>query len=187
MVKPLHVLVAMCTLVSFFGLFEQAEAGGTRPAAPCGAMNDACFEGLEREYESRGGIGAAFRGNRDPKGPMYIVERVVPGGPAEAAGLEPGDGVMAINGHRLVRAEKAEAERSAELFNLTLLELRRGERISFTVVRNGQERVVEVVAGPRSPEAARSGLLKMLTVVHGREWADAYSAYLARKDPPPSE
>ena len=179
--KRSHRWAAYCMTLLALELASPAAAEAGRPAPPCATMDEACFEGLEKEYQSRGGIGATFRSHRRFWQPMYSVESTVPGGPADLAGLEVGDGVVALNRRRLLRTPRVEAERSAEFFRLTLLELRRGERMVFTVTRNGHERLIEIDAGPRSLAAARNGLMVFLYVVHGTEWGRAYEEYLRGK------
>jgi len=74
-----------------------------------------------------------------------VVVEVQPGSPAEAAGLEPGDVVIELNG-RAIR-------RSRDLRNgLGVLAV--GERARLRVVRDGRERVVEARIGERRPAAA---------------------------------
>ncbi|MEX5294240.1 trypsin-like peptidase domain-containing protein [Kocuria sp. CPCC 205268] len=66
------------------------------------------------------------------------VEQVVPGSPADDAGLEVDDVITEFNGHRIQDAASLTA---------AVRELPAGGTGTMTVVRNGQERTVEVTVG----------------------------------------
>ncbi len=67
-----------------------------------------------------------------------VVSRVEPGSPAAAAGLRPGDVVVAVEG-RPVRG-------STDLRNRIGL-MERGRKVTLTILRDGEEKRVEVVIG----------------------------------------
>ncbi|WP_425454790.1 DegQ family serine endoprotease [Inmirania thermothiophila] len=78
------------------------------------------------------------------RGEGAVIAQVVPGSPAEKAGLQPGDVVVEINGRRV--------RNSADLRNAIGL-LRVGERVRLEIVRDGRRRTVE--AEIAEPEIAR--------------------------------
>lgn len=76
----------------------------------------------------------------DRDGPAsLVVSRVLPGSPAQRAGLRPGD--------RIVRVDGSPA--TPEAFQRFARSLRPDERVSLTLVRDGESRTVDVVTARR--------------------------------------
>ncbi len=69
-----------------------------------------------------------------------VLSGVVPGGPAERAGLEPGDLILSVDG--------AHVSSLTELYR-AVWRRRAGETLSFRILRDDALRVVEVAAGDR--------------------------------------
>src|SRR5262249_39066913 len=65
---------------------------------------------------------------------------IVPGGPAEAAGLKAGDIITAVNGQALDQQHPPD---------LVMSHLAPGQKASLTVLRNGQTINLEVTLGTR--------------------------------------
>ena len=76
------------------------------------------------------------------RGPQ-VVESVEPGGPADDAGVEAGDTLLALGRHRLADADVPLAELLVP-----------GEKVPVRVRRKGQERTLTVVVGERSANVA---------------------------------
>jgi len=78
--------------------------------------------------------------------PAVILSDVLPHGAAEAAGLEAGDVVLAVDGKPVTEARQVQAE---------LLERAIGDTMKFDVERKGQrvQKTVAVVERPKSPMA----------------------------------
>ncbi len=72
------------------------------------------------------------------------VGEVVPGGPAEAAGLQPGDTILSIDGHDIVSSEDVAVAINADQV---------GQTITVRVSRNGQEQTFQVHLGERPAKA----------------------------------
>jgi len=99
----------------------------------------------------RGRIGVAIQevsqslaesfGLDKPRG--ALVASVEPGGPAEKAGIQPGDVVLAVNGKAL--------DRSAELPPLVAA-VKPGSKASFDVWRDGAKRTLAVTVGELKPD-----------------------------------
>jgi serine protease Do len=70
-----------------------------------------------------------------------IVANVVPGSPAEEAGMQPRDVITAV--------DETAIESSADLF-AALREYRPGDRVRLTVVRGGEEQSVEITLAEQS-------------------------------------
>jgi len=103
----------------------------------------------------RGRIGVAIQevsqslaqsfGLDKPRG--ALVSSVEPGGPADKAGLEPGDVLLAVNGKAV--------DRSAELPPLVAA-VKPGSKANFEVWRDGAKRTVAVTVGELKPEQVAS-------------------------------
>jgi serine protease Do len=77
-----------------------------------------------------------------------LVAQVEKGGPAEKAGLKPGDVVLGVNGKTI--------ERSAELPPLVAA-VKPGTKAAFELWRDGRKRTLEVTVGALEPEQVAAG------------------------------
>jgi serine protease Do len=89
---------------------------------------------------------AAAQGINVRKG--AIVAEVVPGGPAEKAGVQPGDVVLSVNG----KAVSSSSEMTREVAK-TLA----GNTMTLNILREGKPKTIEVKAGVRPSEAQLNG------------------------------
>jgi hypothetical protein len=87
-----------------------------------------------------------------------LVRQVVPGGPAERAGIERGDLIVAFDGAGFRFANEYEFMRSLEAFE-------HGRKLNLTLVRAGRELLVPLEPGPLSPgqEEAIAGYMAKLS------------------------
>ncbi len=79
-----------------------------------------------------------------PYTPGEYVTDVVPGGPADRAGLRPGDIIVAINGKKLDNESS---------FVRILRSFKPGQTITLTIQRNGQKKQIKVTLARRPPNA----------------------------------
>jgi putative serine protease PepD len=91
-----------------------------------------------------GSVEHAYLGVSLPNDGAAQVEQVVPGAPADNAGLRPGDEVTAVNG---------EAIESGDQLREAIDAHRPGDKLTLTITRNGDERTVEVTLGERPATA----------------------------------
>ncbi|GAA3897551.1 Do family serine endopeptidase AlgW [Halomonas cibimaris] len=98
--------------------------------------------GIEAQALSRE-LAASF-GLRTPQG--MIIAGVVPDGPAERAGLQPGDVLLALNGEPILDARSTMSD---------IAELTPGADVELTIVRSGETQRVTLTVGER-PVPARS-------------------------------
>jgi serine protease Do len=89
-----------------------------------------------------------------------LVGGAVAGSPAEKAGFQPGDVVLAIAG-RDVTVRFAE---EVPIFNQTIMRLPLGQPVSIVVLRDGKERTITVVPEERESVEARTTELPLLGV-----------------------
>jgi hypothetical protein len=87
---------------------------------------------------SRGWLGV--QSGAQPGQTGALVEFVVPGGPADQAGLQPGDVITAVNG----RSIAGPADLASAIGGMHT-----GQRVSLQVHRAGQQAVIEVTLGSR--------------------------------------
>jgi serine protease Do len=73
-----------------------------------------------------------------------LVAELVPGGPAEKAGVLPGDVVLAVNGHSVKNASELTREVASS---------RSGDMLNLSIMRAGQARTIQVKSGVRPSEA----------------------------------
>jgi carboxyl-terminal processing protease len=96
----------------------------------------------ESKVASRNSINATFRSRETADGPRWIFQDVQPGGPAEVAGIRPGDTLLSVDGHELVPPIQPE--------------FRMGSVAALAVVqRNGTRQIVNIelrVPGPKYRE-----------------------------------
>ncbi|MDP8255033.1 MAG: Do family serine endopeptidase [Candidatus Alcyoniella australis] len=72
-----------------------------------------------------------------------LVQKVVPGGPAERAGIKPGDVLIEFDGKRLARIAQ---------LPLLVAQTPVGDKVDVVVARNGQERTLNVLIAEMPPE-----------------------------------
>jgi putative serine protease PepD len=91
-----------------------------------------------------GSVEHAYLGVSLPNDGAAQVEQVVPGAPADNAGLRPGDEVTAVNGEAIDSGDQLREAIDAH---------RPGDKLTLTITRNGDERTVEVTLGERPATA----------------------------------
>ena len=120
------------------------EAPSPTPGAPSGEKHpkcpyttQECLNSMARRLKTAGWIGIEYEPT-DPAGPK--VTKVVPGSPAEKAGLLPGDILFALNGVEMKSANDDALKKASK-------EWKPGQTVQYTVKRNGAPKQVEVVLG----------------------------------------
>ena len=105
-------------------------------AKKCDMDAQACLSKMAAVLKDRGWVGIEM----DEENGRMVVNRVVPGSPAESAGLRKGDALLAFNGTPF--GEKSEAAKKAAQKAMVP-----GATVTYTVLRDGKERPVEVTLG----------------------------------------
>ncbi len=102
-------------------------------------------------------LGVGVTPQRDASGKRFLhVQRVVPGGPCDRAGIRPGDLVIAIGGTSLQIGDDLD-------FLLFVADRKPGERLPFRIVRDGERKDVIVIVAAL-PESARAAWDRALHV-----------------------
>jgi predicted metalloprotease with PDZ domain len=108
----------------------------------CDSEPLACLKYIVENLENKGWLGVELNA---PAGESPEILKVIEGSPAEAAGVQKGDFLVALNGVRYATApEEAKAEAKKALVP--------DNRVTVTLSRNGREMDVEIVAG-RLPQS----------------------------------
>jgi serine protease Do len=106
---------------------------------------------MEGHKIQRGYIGATIEDLNDELASSWgltgrkgaVVAGLVAGGPAAKAGVQPGDVVVAVNGHPVTSGNEMTRE---------VAKVHAGDTIRLDVFRNGKERDIDITAGLRPPE-----------------------------------
>lgn len=115
---------------------KSAKAGYDKGDCPEGMEN--CLTKRVAEYKARGWFGIETEKVGD--GYHAKVTQVIPGSPAEAAGLRAGDVLLALNGIELA-AENKQALKEAKYA------MKPGSQATYTVKRDGAKKQIAVTLG----------------------------------------
>lgn len=126
----------------------------------CPEDGDRCS--FDHFAQRRGRLGVLVNTRRNPETDSVgaLIHGVIPGGPADKAGLEKGDVITRFNGERLT-ATRGEADEDESAPGLRLIELASelepGDTVRLEYRRDRQTRTATLVAGRHSRIAFRRG------------------------------
>ena len=121
----------------------------------CKTSAQDCLEMMSSKLKNSGWVGIEF------ETPDYTVTKVIPGSPAEKAGLQVGDVLYALNGVPL-RKENQDALAKARK------EWKPGQSVTYTVQRAGADRDVTLTLAPMPADIMAAWIGQ-----HMREHAEA--------------
>lgn len=104
----------------------------------CAYGTQDCLDYMANKMKSGGWVGIEME--KDDATGALTVQKVIPGSPAEAAGLQSGDVLFALNGVEIKDANE-EALKAAKK------DWQAGQRVNYTVKRNGYDKSVSVTLG----------------------------------------
>lgn len=104
----------------------------------CTATTQECLDKMVAQYKKQGWIGINLEWVED--GTQMEITSVVPDGPAQKAGFQPGDRITAMNGVEFKQENKEKLGQVQE-------KRKPGARFKFTVLRNGKEMEIAVTLG----------------------------------------
>jgi len=119
------------------GIASLALAGGD--AHKCTKPTEECLTSMVSEMKSRGWIGVEL--DKNDTGQL-VVSRVVPGGPAEGAGIQVGDLFMAMNGIKFGDEKNMEALYAAKKSQKV------GSEVTYTIEHKGYTKQVALKLAP---------------------------------------
>ena len=151
MVRQLSLSFAATLLVASTAFAQARTQSGSRSTVRGGPFGSTVVYSREDGDRLVLGISTTSGGARDTLG--LLVSSVVSGGPAEKAGIEEGNRLVAINGValRLNAADAADPEMAGVLgrrFQRELEKVKPGEAVTLRVYANGQTREVRVTPVP---------------------------------------
>src|SRR5262245_22116282 len=114
-----------------------AEKAPIAPKDKCQYSTQDCLNHMASRLQASGWIGIEYEPEESG---VITVQRVVPGSPAEKAGLAPGDVLYSINGVE-IRKGNDEAMKKAKV------DYRPGQTIHYIVKRNGAPKPIDIVLG----------------------------------------
>ena len=83
------------TLAAALLLAVPAAWAGEKAKEKCTYDTQSCLNYMSTKLRTSGWIGVELEAD---EGGVYVVKKVVAGSPAQSAGLQPGDGLLALNG-----------------------------------------------------------------------------------------
>lgn len=123
------------------------------------AKDGKCCSELQAAYKTRGWLGIEKELNEDG---TFTVAAVVPGSPAEKAGLEAGDVIEAIDGKKLT------AENGARVCSLKAAKAKIGDKVTYDV-RRGEERLSVTAELERIPGTVLAEMIEKHKAEHKEE------------------
>lgn len=129
-------LVALAVAVVLAG--APAAAGDSEKK--CTMPLSVCLERMSSMLKTTGWVGIEYEDETITNG-GYRVEKVLPGSPAEKAGLRPGDVLYALNGVRLTQSDR-------EALAAARKEWKPGQSVTYTIKREGVDREITLTLAP---------------------------------------
>ena len=123
------LIVVLASLSAYAGEGEKKK---------CPLPTQECLDKMAQKLENAGWVGIEYEWD-DVEKAMQIV-KVVPGSPAEGAGLQPGDVLYALNGVSF--REQEETKKKA------VKEWKPGQTVTYSLRRAGEDRDVTLTLAP---------------------------------------
>jgi C-terminal processing protease CtpA/Prc len=120
----LIVLLAVLAALAFAGEHSK-----------CTMNTQDCLNAMAARMKTGGYVGIMFEVDESSGG--YSIEKVIPGTPAETAGLQAGDVLVALNGTRISKDNQ-------EALYKARGDWKPGQKVTYTISRNGAERQVSL-------------------------------------------
>jgi S1-C subfamily serine protease len=105
---------------------------------PCTAGTQDCLNKMVAKLQHKGWVGIEY--DKKDHGATPVVKKVVPGSPAEKAGLHKGDVLLAVNGVKYGEEDKTKWKKVKQAWTP-------GSTITYLVARDGKKKEVDVTLG----------------------------------------
>jgi C-terminal processing protease CtpA/Prc len=109
-------------------------------AKKCTMPLQECLDRMSATLKTTGWVGIEFDNSVVSEG-GYQIYKVIPGSPAEKAGLQPGDILYALNGVRLAKENSAALEKARKGW-------KPGQSVTYTIKRAGVDREIALTLAP---------------------------------------
>jgi S1-C subfamily serine protease len=126
------------TLIAFALVAMLAAPALAGPGHKCTASTDECLKKMVAKLKHRGWVGIEMDEVEGTK--YYEITRVVPGSPAETAGLQVGDVLTGVNGVDFGDKDKEKMKKAKHSWSP-------GDTVKYMVKRNGQATKIAVTLG----------------------------------------
>lgn len=105
----------------------------------CPLSTQDCLDKMSEKMKNSGWVGLELEKNETTG--LLAVTKVVPGSPAEAAGIQPGDVLYALNGVQISDENEKELAKARQGWAP-------GQSVTYTIKRNGADRQVTLTLAP---------------------------------------
>ncbi len=105
----------------------------------CTMSTQDCLNHMAAQMRNAGFVGVEL--DRDDTTGTLTVLKVVPGSPAEAAGIQSGDVLFALNGVRIAKDNEKALEKARK-------DWAPGQSVNYTIKRDGAEKEVSLTLAP---------------------------------------
>ena len=109
-------------------------------AKKCTMPLQECLDRMSASLKTTGWVGIEFDNSSVSKG-GYEIFKVIKGSPAEKAGLQPGDIMLALNGVRFAKDNSAALDKARK-------EWKPGQSVTYTIKREGVDREINLTLAP---------------------------------------
>jgi C-terminal processing protease CtpA/Prc len=128
-------------ILAVLGLFLLASlpalAGGEHKKCPYTTQE--CLDHMATKMKDSGWVGLEM--DVDETSHVMTIKRVVPGSPAEAAGIQAGDVLYALNGVPITDDNEEALQKAKK-------DWKPGQKVTYTIKRNGLDRQVNLTLAP---------------------------------------
>jgi C-terminal processing protease CtpA/Prc len=105
----------------------------------CTASTQECLDHMAAKFEKSGFVGVELDSDKATGG--HVITRVMSGSPAEAAGLQAGDVLVALNGVRISEDNHKALKKAKKSW-------KPGQDVTYTIKRGGKDREVNLTLAP---------------------------------------
>ena len=126
--------------IALYGTLSGAPIIAGESARKCSMPLQECLDRMSSSLKRTGWVGIEFDNSKVWNG-GYKVMKVVPGSPAEKAGLQPGDVLYALNGVRIADENSAALAKARK-------EWKPGQSVTYTIKREGVDREITLTLAP---------------------------------------
>jgi len=109
----------------------------------CSYSTQDCLDHMATKMKSGGWVGVELE-HSEETGALMVL-KVVPGSPAEASGIQPGDQLFALNGVEI-------NDKNDEALKKAKKDWKPGQTVNYTIKRDGQQRQITVTLAPMPAE-----------------------------------